>query len=117
LKNPNKSGFVASPALAETDSITIKEISDLFGFPVSAVMTAIERNRGAVRKPYYSIADLAQRWVCSRGTVYRVLAEHEASAIQLIAPHGRKNRGKRSIPASSVERIERAMAGKMSEAA
>jgi hypothetical protein len=95
--------------LTESDSLTIKQFSDLFGFPVPALIVAIERNRGVLRKPFYSIADLADRWVCSRGTVYNVLADHEASALQLIEPHGKQNRGKRSIPASTVERIERAL--------
>lgn len=112
----NKPGLVRA-SLTESDSVSLKEFSDLFGFPVQALIVAIERNRGALKKPFYSIADLAQRWVCSRGTVYNVLAEHEGSALELIAPHGKKNRGKRSIPASTVERIERARIVRINQAA
>jgi hypothetical protein len=115
---PTSKPSASFPApLTENDSLTIKQFSDLFGFPVPALIVAIERNRGALRKPFYSIADLVDRWVCSRGTVYNVLAEHEATALQVIAPHGKKRRGKRSIPASTVERIERVLTVTINRAA
>lgn len=97
----------STASLTENDSITIAEISSLLGFPASAVIAAIQHNRSAVRKPFYSIADLAERWVCSRGTVYNVLSQHEGLVLQLVSPKGKKHRGKRSIPASTVERIEK----------
>ncbi len=59
--------------LKETDSLKISEFADLFGFPAVAVIQAVERQRRSYTQPYYSIPDLAQRWRCSRATVYAVL--------------------------------------------
>ena len=99
----------------ETDSLTISQFADLFGFPASAVLTAIERQRGTLNKPYYSISDLALRWRCSRATVYAVLKESEFKVLDL-AVEG-KAKGKKLISASVVEKIEKARMRVLTETA
>jgi hypothetical protein len=92
-------------SLQETDSLTISQFADLFGFPASAVLAAIENNSKAIKKPFYSIPDLAARWDCSRATVYSVLKESEFKVLNL----ARRNtdKGKKLVPAAIVEQIER----------
>jgi hypothetical protein len=48
--------------LTPQDSLTITEFAELFGFPASAIIIAIERQRGSLTKPFYSIQDLRDRW-------------------------------------------------------
>lgn len=90
--------------LTETDSLTIAEFSCLFGFPPDAIIEAIRRNRTSLNKAYYSIPDLAARWVCSRATVYNVLAQSEFKVLDLT--RSGKDKGKRLVPAAVVEKIE-----------
>jgi hypothetical protein len=97
---------VFSPTpLKATDSLKIFEFADLFGFPASAVLTAIERQRRTINKPYYSIPDLKWRWNCSRATVYAVLRESEYKILDLARPG--KKKGPKGIPAHVVEQIEK----------
>lgn len=96
------------------DRFTIAEFSDLFGFPASAVLAAIERNRSAVKKPFYSIPDLAKRWGCSRGTVYNVLNQSELKLLDL--RRAGRDKGKWVVPAAVVEHIERSRMKVLSEA-
>jgi predicted DNA-binding protein YlxM (UPF0122 family) len=93
------------PFLKETDSLTISEFADLFGFPASAIVEAVERNRQAIRKPYYSIPDLAARWCMSRASVYKILREHEARIVDFSG--NTKAKGKKIIYADVVDRIEK----------
>ena len=51
--------------------------------------------------PYYSISDLAERWRCSRGTVYNVI---RGERVLDFAEAG--HRGKKLVPAEVVRRIE-----------
>ena len=51
--------------------------------------------------PYYSITDLADRWRCSRGTVYNVI---RGECVLDFAATG--HRGKKLVPAEVVRRIE-----------
>jgi len=88
-----------------SDTLKISEFVDLFGFPASAVLTAIERKRRAINKPYYSIPDLTWRWNCSRATVYAILRESEYKVLHLERPG--KKRGPKGIPAHAVEQIEK----------
>lgn len=92
--------------LKETDSLKISEFADLFGFPASAVIIALERQRRAMNKAYYSLPDLAKRWGCSRATVYAVLRESEFKILDL-ARTG-KNKGKKLVASHVVEKIEKA---------
>jgi hypothetical protein len=52
--------------------------------------------------PYYSISDLAERWRCSRGTVYNVI---RGERVLDFATAG--HRGKKLVPAEVVRRIEK----------
>ena len=101
--------------LQETDSLTIAQFADLFGFPASAVLTAIERHRNTLNKPYYSIPDLAVRWRCSRATVYGVLKESEFKVLDLAVDGNEK--GKKLISACVVGKIEKARMHALTETA
>jgi hypothetical protein len=54
--------------IEETDSLTIAEYASIFGFSPAALVDAIYRNRQAIKKQFYSITELAERWNCSRAT-------------------------------------------------
>jgi hypothetical protein len=56
-----------------------------------------------VVQPFYSIADLAVRWRCSRGSVYNRLRGEKVVDFAAI---GRK--GKKLVPLETVQKIERA---------
>jgi hypothetical protein len=96
--------MVSRKALTPQDSLTISEFADLFGFPPSAIIAAIERQRGSYNKPFYSIEDLADRWICSRATVYAVLKETEFKVFDLA--HRGKKKGPKRIPVAVVQKIE-----------
>lgn len=91
-------------SLSPTDSLSILEYADIFGFTPEAVIEAIGRNRRAVKQSFYSIPGLAKRWCCSRAKVYAILREAGYKLLDLTIPG--KDKGKRLIPASVVERIE-----------
>jgi DNA-binding transcriptional MocR family regulator len=55
------------------------------------------------RQEYFSIAELAQRWRCSRGTVYNRLRALAAEILDF-APRGKK--GKKVVRAQTVLQIE-----------
>jgi hypothetical protein len=55
----------------------------------------------ATGRGYYSIADLADRWRCSRGTVYNVI---RGERVLDFASPGRK--GKKLVPVDVVRRVE-----------
>ena len=90
-----------SPTLKETDSLTISEFADLFGFPASAVLAAVARQRRSYNKPFYSIPDLATRWECSRAKVYEVLRESEFKILDLRTSG--TDKGARRVPAAVVQ--------------
>jgi hypothetical protein len=56
-----------------------------------------------VTQPLYSIADLAVRWRCSRGSVYNRL---RGGKVVDFAASGRK--GQKLVPLETVQKIERA---------
>jgi transcriptional antiterminator len=55
------------------------------------------------QQEYFSFAELAQRWRCSRGTVYNRLRTVGAKVLDF-APRGKK--GKKVVGAATVYRIE-----------
>jgi hypothetical protein len=55
------------------------------------------------KQEYFSFADLAARWRCSRGTVYNRLRAIGAEVLDF-APRGKK--GKKVVRAATVFRIE-----------
>lgn len=56
------------------------------------------------RPEYFSFAELAERWRCSRGTVYNRLRAVGAEVLDF-APRGK--RGKKVIPFTVVHHIEK----------
>ena len=103
------------PQVKETDSLSIPEFADALGFSVPALVEALNRNLQAIKKPFYSIPELATRWNCSRATVYNVLRESELKILNV----GRKgtSKGKWAVPASVVEHIERSRTQHIPESA
>lgn len=66
-------------------------------------MKNTERSEPAGHREYLSINELAERWRCSRGTVYnRLRAEH--APVLDFAPRGKK--GRKAVPVSVVLQIE-----------
>lgn len=55
------------------DFFSIKEIASLFGLPEDAVKHIMNNRFASVRPDFYTIRQLADRWSCSRATVYNVL--------------------------------------------
>jgi hypothetical protein len=103
---------VSIQKVVSSDSLPIAEFAALFGFPVEAVVTAVEtqRQRASARQAFYTIAQLTDRWHCSRAQVYSVLREANVRVVDI--GQGAK-RSKTLVPVETVERIERLRTGKM----
>ena len=56
-----------------------------------------------LNRAYYSIADLADRWRCSRATVYRQLRRAGAQVLDLAQ---RGKRGKKIVPSKTIMQLE-----------
>jgi hypothetical protein len=95
-----------SKELSPRDSITICEFADLFGFPASAVIQAVQAQRLKLRKPFYTYRELATRWGVSIGSVYNILEKYGAKVVDFLPG---KTRGTKRVPVAVVERIERQM--------
>jgi predicted DNA-binding protein YlxM (UPF0122 family) len=95
------------------DCVSLKELAEALNVPVSALTVAVEKNRKTIKKPYYSIPELAVRWNCSRATVYNILKESELKMLNLSRENRKK--GKWNVPALVVEHIERARMEKLPE--
>lgn len=63
-----------------------------------------KRSEPAARRDFLTIPQLAERWSCSRGTVYNVLRSTGTKVVDF-APKGRK--GHKLVPVATVEEIER----------
>jgi hypothetical protein len=113
-KFPNSSPLSIA-VLKETDSLTINEFADLFGFPASAVIAAVAHQRRSCNKTFYSISDLAARWDCSRAKVYEVLRESEFKILDLRTSGTEK--GVRRVPASVVQALEKSRMAVLEEVA
>jgi hypothetical protein len=95
-----------TPTVRATDCVSITELADALSLPASALISALERSQRVIKKPFYSIPDLAKRWNCSRATVYNILSESEFKLLNLSRKG--KTKGKWNIPAAVVEHIEQA---------
>jgi hypothetical protein len=124
-KTSPRRSYVGAVELKPSDRFSILEFAEIFGFTTGAFIDAIERNRSTIRRPFYSILDLATRWRCSRATVYNVLRESEFNLLDLSLP-GRdkekrllpcKKKGKRLVPNCVVERIEQGRMRSLSDQA
>jgi hypothetical protein len=99
-----------------SDRFTVAEFADMLGFPVAAIVSIIEKNRIAIKKPFYNINEVVKRWDCSRAQVYVTLRESEFKVFN-IASGENKERNRWRIPASVVERIEQSRMNRLPEVA
>ncbi len=67
-------------------------------------MTDTSTNVGQTQQEFFSILELAQRWRCSRGTVYNRLRAVGAKVLDF-APRGK--RGKKVVPIRTILEVER----------
>lgn len=98
------------------ERFTIAEFADLLGFPVAALNAIIAKNRIGIKKPFYNISELAERWNASRAQVYNILREAEFKVLNTAS----KSSGERQswrIPASVVEKIEQGRMERLPEVA
>jgi predicted DNA-binding protein YlxM (UPF0122 family) len=84
--------------------LSVSEIASLFGYSEQSILEIIEHRSAPVHQEFFSISELANRWRCSRGTVYNRL--RAAGAIALDFTGRRQTRSKRSIQRSVVLDIE-----------
>jgi hypothetical protein len=89
-----------------TDTLSVQEIADLFGFPAEALIQAVQAQRSRTPQPYYSLKDLQTRWRCSRGKVDAILKASNAVALDLRTSKGKAKKSKKVFAAESVARIE-----------
>jgi len=83
------------------ETLSLSEIAALFGLPESEVRDGLARRFAT--QDYFSIADLAKRWRCSRGTVYNRLRSKGARVLDFATPG---KRGKKVVAVSVVLQIE-----------
>lgn len=84
-------------------TVPIWEIASLFGLSEDEVWDLASRRHAHVRQEFFSIGELAERWRCSRGSVYNRLRAVGAKVLDFAAPG---KRGKKVVPASTVLQIE-----------
>jgi predicted DNA-binding transcriptional regulator AlpA len=83
--------------------LSLSEVASLFGYSEATILEMLDRRGTPVRQEFFSIAELATRWRCSRATVYNRLRQVGARVLDF-STQGRK--GKKSVPASTVLQIE-----------
>jgi hypothetical protein len=101
--------------VTSSDKFSVAEVADIFGFPVPALVAAMNRNIQSLHKPFYSISDLAARWNCSRATVLNILHESELKLFKASSRRATK-RNLWRIPASVVKHVEDQRMQAMSDA-
>jgi hypothetical protein len=84
--------------------LSIAEFASALGLDPNAMKTAIENRGPSTPKPFFTIRELADRWGCSRGSVYNYLRDAAARVVDFA---GQGKKGKKLIPLEVVERIER----------
>ncbi len=88
----------------------------MLGFPIQALIAIIEKNRSSIKRSFYNISQLAERWDCSRAMVYNILREAEFKVLN-VASKNSSHRDCWRIPASVVESIERSRIERLPEVA
>jgi hypothetical protein len=84
--------------------MSVAGFASALGVDPQVVCSTLSSRTISNNKNFFTIADLAQRWSCSRGSVYNYLRDAAASIVDF-APKGKK--GKKLVPLEVVERIER----------
>ena len=92
-------------SLKPTDSLTVQEFADIFGFTSKALIAAIEKQRMKLPKPFYSIKDLAARWCYTQQNIHNVLRRYGVEVLDLTIEG--KTRARKIVFRDSVERIEK----------
>ena len=92
-------------SLSPNDSLRIQDFADLFGFPASAVVAAVEQQRYGVEKSraFFTIPDLAARWCVSVPQIYKLMREAEAKIVNV----GQGNKRKKIFGACQCGRTNR----------
>ena len=98
------------------EKFTVAEFADLLGFPITALNAIIKKNRTAIKKPFYNISELADRWNISRAQVYNILREAEFKVLNTASKNSEERQSWR-IPASVVEKIEQSRMERLPEVA
>jgi hypothetical protein len=83
--------------------VPVSDVASLFGLPEEEVLEMLEECRAPIRQAFFSIGELANRWRCSRGTVYNRLRGIGAKVLDFAAP-GKK--GKKAVSVAVVLQIE-----------
>jgi hypothetical protein len=107
---------IRSNPVEPTQRFTIAEFANMLGFPVAALNAIIAKNRTAIKKPFYNISELAERWNISRAQVYTILHEAEYKALNT-ASKSSEERQRWRIPGSVVEKIEQSRMERLPEVA
>ncbi len=94
---------LAAVKFNSTVQVPISDVASLLGLSEEAVLEMLEPCRAPIRQDFFSIGELANRWRCSRGTVYNRLRSAGAKVLDFAAP-GKK--GKKAVSAEVVFRIE-----------
>ena len=95
---------------------TVAEFADMIGFPVGTLYAIIEKNRSSLKKSFYNISQLAERWEVSRAQVYNILRESEFKVLNTASKNSQERQSWR-VPASVVEKIEASRMKQVSEIA
>lgn len=95
---------------------TIAEFAEMLGFPVAALSAIIAKNRASIKRPFYNISQLADRWGCSRAQVYNILREAEYKVLNTASKDSEERQSWR-IPASVIEKIEQSRMERLPEVA
>jgi hypothetical protein len=95
----------ALPTPKPSRLIPLSHIASAFGLPETSVADLIDgrKHRVSARQEFYSIDELAERWRCSRGTVYNRLRGAGAKVLDFSAP-GKRSR--KAVSANTILEIE-----------
>lgn len=103
MMREHTSSFNVCPKDRLPEALPVSEVASLFGLSEDAVLEMVKRRRAPVRHDFFSVGELAERWRCSRGSVYNRLRAAGAKVLDFAAPG---KRGKKAVPASTVLQIE-----------
>jgi hypothetical protein len=98
------------------ERFTVVEFAELLGVPVEALKIIIAKNRTAIKRPFYNISQLAERWDVSRAQVYTILKEADFKVLN-IASKSSEERQTWRISGATVEKIEQSKMEHLSEVA
>jgi len=88
--------------------LPLSHIGSSLGLPETSGAGLIDtrKHRAPAQREFYSIAEVAERWRCSRGTVYNRLRAAGASVLDFSAGGARS---RKAVSASTILQIENRM--------